>query len=223
MMEKGFIPLNYQSGEVLDLVINWSSEYYTLDSILFSHIDRYIKGIHRQIRFVNLHGKELDRIAKQGNPNRHNADQNGFRVETLHTEGDPQFLLFTNTKTYSAGFLINQNRLFDTIVKAELQEGLEFEYLFAFPAVYNSTIESNNLSYSAPLIPFFPEQTMQIFIEDQDLISDLIKRRSWIYGIASVMLLVAMLLGIILITRDIAREKQLANLRSDFISNVTHE
>ncbi len=32
-----------------------------------------------------------------------------------------------------------------------------------------------------------------------------------------------MLLGVILILRDIAREKHLANLRSDFISNVTHE
>ena len=32
-----------------------------------------------------------------------------------------------------------------------------------------------------------------------------------------------MLLGVVLILRDIAREKHLANLRSDFISNVTHE
>jgi two-component system phosphate regulon sensor histidine kinase PhoR len=40
---------------------------------------------------------------------------------------------------------------------------------------------------------------------------------------ATFLLLVAMLLGIILIQRDIAREKNLATLRSDFISNVTHE
>ena len=51
----------------------------------------------------------------------------------------------------------------------------------------------------------------------------MIKRRGWIYGIASVFLLVAMLLGVILILRDISREKHLARLRSDFISNVTHE
>jgi two-component system phosphate regulon sensor histidine kinase PhoR len=58
---------------------------------------------------------------------------------------------------------------------------------------------------------------------DENLIKDLIKRRGWIYGIASVLLLVAMSLGVVLILRDIAREKHLACLRSDFISNVTHE
>ena len=64
---------------------------------------------------------------------------------------------------------------------------------------------------------------MEIKPDDENLIKDIIKRRSWIYGIASVLLLVAMFLGVILILRDIAREKHLARLRSDFISNVTHE
>ena len=51
----------------------------------------------------------------------------------------------------------------------------------------------------------------------------MIKRRSWIYGVATFLLLITMMLGIILTLRDIAREKHVANLRSDFISNVTHE
>ncbi len=38
-----------------------------------------------------------------------------------------------------------------------------------------------------------------------------------------VFLLVAMCLGVVLILRDIARERNLTRLRSDFISNVTHE
>ena len=49
------------------------------------------------------------------------------------------------------------------------------------------------------------------------------KRRSWIYGIALILLLGAMMLGVLLILRDILREKRLSRLRSDFISNVTHE
>jgi two-component system phosphate regulon sensor histidine kinase PhoR len=40
---------------------------------------------------------------------------------------------------------------------------------------------------------------------------------------ASFLLLVTMLLGIVLTLSDISREKRLARLRSDFISNVTHE
>jgi len=68
-----------------------------------------------------------------------------------------------------------------------------------------------------------PEQMIRIKPSNATLVKDLIKRRAWIYGIASVLLLVAMFLGVVLILRDIAREKHLARLRSDFISNVTHE
>jgi two-component system phosphate regulon sensor histidine kinase PhoR len=64
---------------------------------------------------------------------------------------------------------------------------------------------------------------IQIKLTDENLLKDFVKKRSWIYGIASVLLLVAMSLGIVLILKDISREKQIARLRSDFIANVTHE
>ena len=64
---------------------------------------------------------------------------------------------------------------------------------------------------------------MEIRLSDETLINNIIKRRGLIYGIASVLLLVAMFLGVVLILRDIRREKHLARLRSDFISNITHE
>jgi two-component system phosphate regulon sensor histidine kinase PhoR len=73
------------------------------------------------------------------------------------------------------------------------------------------------------VIPWFPDQEIEINLISKDLIKDLINRRGLIYGIASVLLLVAMYLGVVLILRDISREKRLARLRSDFISNVTHE
>lgn len=222
-MDQGFIPLNYQTEDLLDLVREWAGEYSILDSIRFSQIERFINGINKQIQFVNHYGEELDRIVKQGNPNNHNAGQNGFQIETLYAESDSRCLLFKNNQSYSAGFLIDQKRLFDTIINSVVQDDLEFDYLFVFPAGYQSNSKAENLSYSVPLAPYFPGHTMQILIGDQDLISDFVKRRSWIYGIASVLLLVAMLLGIILTTRDISREKRMANLRSDFISNVTHE
>lgn len=222
-MEQGFIPLNYQTEELLDLTREWAGEYRTIDSIRFSEINRSINEIYQQIQFVNQYSEELDRIVNQGNPNKQQADQNGFQIKTLYTVSDPGCLLFKNDQNYNTGFLIDQKRLFDTIIKKVVHDGLEFDYLFAFPAGYQSNSEAANLSYSVPLAPYFPEHTMQILIGDQDLISDLVKRRSWIYGIASVLLLVAMLLGIILTTRDISREKHMAKLRSDFISNVTHE
>jgi signal transduction histidine kinase len=222
-MGHGFIPLNYQTEELLALAREWSREQQFLDSIRVTEIDRSIKAICQQLQFVNLYDGELDRIVQQESPNKPQENPKGFRIETLYTESDPRFFLFQMEQTHISGFLIDQTMLFDTIVKGGLHEGLEFDYLFAFPAEFHASSGRNSLSYSASLAPWFPEQTLQITIGDQGLISDLVRRRSWIYGIASVLLLVAMLLGIILTTRDITREKRMSKLRSDFISNVTHE
>ena len=95
--------------------------------------------------------------------------------------------------------------------------------IIEFPDGYAVNNNGDNLIYSSLLNPYFPGQLIQIKLENEDLINDLVIRRSWIYGISSVLLLVAMGLGVALILRDIAREKHLSRLRSDFISNVTHE
>ena len=50
-----------------------------------------------------------------------------------------------------------------------------------------------------------------------------VRNRSWIYGIALVLLLGGMSLGIYLILRDINREKKMADMQSEFVSHVTHE
>ena len=73
--------------------------------------------------------------------------------------------------------------------------------------VNNSNTTGDNLVYTSQLNPWFPEQLIEIKLNDENLIKDLIKRRGWIYGIASVLLLVAMLLGVVLILRDISKGK----------------
>ena len=101
--------------------------------------------------------------------------------------------------------------------------GFDLDYLIEFPEGSILNDNGQNLLYSSQLNPYFPGQLIRIRLADEDLISDIVKSRSWIYGIASVLLLVAMVLGVVLILRDISREKHLARLRADFISNVTHE
>jgi len=222
-LENGFIPLNYQSEDLMSLASEWYVKNTTNDPSRFSQIDRSIKRINQQLQFVNQHGNEIIGIINDADTNKPDKDQNGFRIEDLNTENNPLFLLFLKDLTHTAGFLIDRDRLFNTLTNAGLQKDLDIEYLLEFPFGFNSLTARDDLSYSSQLNPYFPPQTIRVTILDKDLISDLVKRRSWIFGMASVLLLVAMSLGIILSLRDIAREKYLAKLRSDFISNVTHE
>jgi two-component system phosphate regulon sensor histidine kinase PhoR len=55
------------------------------------------------------------------------------------------------------------------------------------------------------------------------VVKEAVRLRSWTYGIALVLLLGGLSLGIVLILRDIGREKKLAATQSEFVSHVTHE
>ena len=222
-MEEGSTPLNFYTEELLSLAVGWLENNSFSNDGRRSLIHRMISGLDQQVQFVNQYGNELSGMVKEGNGDAHYTDSSGFRIINSLSGNNRELFLVNKGDNNTTGFLIDRNSLFDTIVKTGLQDGLEFEYIIEFPSGYTSNTAANNLSYSTQLNPYFPGQYIHISIDNEDLINDLIKRRSWIYGIASVLLLLAMFLGVVLILRDVAREKRLAALRSDFVSNVTHE
>jgi signal transduction histidine kinase len=222
-MASGSIPLNYHTEELLILVTDWLEEHTLNHPQKKSHLNRLITGIEQQVHFVNQYGDELSGIVKAGNTDINYSDSNGFQIVNSFSGSNQELLLVNTSFEHTTGILLDRNSLFDTIIKSGIQDGLEFDYRIVFPTGYISNTTEHNLTYSFQLNPYFPGHFIQINIDNEDLINDLVKRRSWIYGIASLLLLLAMLLGVALILRDIAREKRLAALRSDFISNVTHE
>ncbi|MFO7935629.1 MAG: HAMP domain-containing sensor histidine kinase [Bacteroidales bacterium] len=222
-MEEGAIPLSDYSEELLIILTEWMKENTLSDTVKTSRIDQSINSLNARIYFVNEYGDELAGLLKNENPETYYSAGNDFRIINAYSGSNREFFLINTVMKHPAGFLFDRQRLFDMIAEAGLQDGLEFDYIIEFPGGYVSRTEGQRLVHSSQLSPWFPGQILRIGPEDEDLVSDLIRRRSWIYGIASMLLLVAMFLGVALILRDIAREKHLASLRSDFISNVTHE
>ena len=222
-METGLVPLNFSTEELLTLIIKWTQENSFNSTDKLAHINKLERNIKEQLRFIYEYKNEMSELMKKGSLDNHLNVSNNFRVVNFYS-GNSQNLLIVNSNLKNpAGFLIDGEKLFDTILNTNLQSGFEFDYTIEFLAGYNSNTNAQNLTYSSQLNPYFPGQIMQIKLMDENLINDLILRRSWIYGISTVLLLVAMVLGVILIVRDISREKHLARLQSDFISNVTHE
>lgn len=222
-MERGSVPLNFQSGTLLDLISEWSAENLSQDSISFTHTESRLNCLGKQLWFLNHCGDEIKAIIREGISRKEDHESDWLRIANLFSDSMPQFIAYRETEPYYAGYLIDRNRFFNAVAREKLQGDLEFEYLYDFSADNSLSSTLDKLVYSIHLNPFFPEQVLLIYPQDEDLINDLVKHRAWIYGMATFLLLVAMLLGIILIQRDIARQKNLATLRSDFISNVTHE
>lgn len=222
-MEAGLIPLNYNTEELLTLIIKWLQEN-TFDSLKnLSHIDNLIKNINLQLQFISEYRDVLlEGVSKRGLNNQLII---GSDIKVVNpAAGNNQQLLLINTNFNSpSGFLIDGKKLFNTIVKNELPSDFEFEYDIEFSSEFISNTSGDDLIYTTQLKLYFPRQMLQIKLKDENLINEFINSRSWTYGIATVLLLVALFLGVALIVRDIAREKNLAQLQSDFISNVTHE
>lgn len=222
-MEKGIIPLNFNTEELVAQIVEWVQRMQLNNPERKSQIIQLGDNIRKQLDFINNFKDELPKLVANEGINNRFPVANGFKIINPLPENEQECFFISTEFATPAGFLINRKKLLETVLHPDLQNGFEFDYAVEFPTRYSPVTTGQNLIYSSQLSPYFPEQTIQIKPGNENLISDLIQRRSWIYGISTVLLLVAMVLGVVLIVRDIAREKRVAQLQSDFISNVTHE
>jgi len=221
-MYQGEIPLSYQTRELLTQISVWEKNYAPADEPVNIRFNELINNINRQVDFVYLRRNEIIDFASRKEEDKRKPVLNQFFVVNP-ASGNPKDLLLLNKDSASIwGFLVNGEKLLKTILQEDFQKDMEFQYTISFPDSYTGN-NQEYLTTTSLLTPFFNRQSVQIRLADQSALQKIIKKRSWIYGIASALLLLAMFLGVYLILRDIAREKRMARLQSDFVSNVTHE
>jgi signal transduction histidine kinase len=73
------------------------------------------------------------------------------------------------------------------------------------------------------LSPLVPGWRVSIRPRDPAVISRYVLHQRWIYGTTLALLVAGMVLGVVLVVRDLSRERRLSQLRTDFVTNVTHE
>ena len=223
-MAGGKIPLYSSTEELLGLIREYLENVGPGLPDGASVIDSLTASLQDQTRFISVYGEELKGLAAKVNTDGPPSAGNEFVLEDPASGMMNYYFLIHASDENCIGFLIDSEKLLDTVLTMDLQSGFEFEHTVSFPASsgrYNSA--NDRLVSRSQLNPFFPGQTMEISLSNETLINDIVRRKAWIYGIAFLLLLGSMLLGVVLILRDIAREKHLARLRADFISNVTHE
>ncbi|NNF35110.1 MAG: GHKL domain-containing protein [Saprospiraceae bacterium] len=222
-MKTGSIPLNFGTEEFITQVEKWVQENTTQSLEKAEYLNQLITNINSQLQFVNEYRNEMLEILKEVNLGNHLNIDNDFKMVNSVSGNNQNVLLVNANLKNPAGFLIDANKLLDTILKTVDKDDFTFGFTFKYSEGYNLTSSDENLIYTSQLSPYFPTHMLNIKLTDENLINDIVKRRSWIYGIATTLLMVAMILGVVLILRDVARERHLMQLRSDFISNVTHE
>jgi signal transduction histidine kinase len=221
-MASGKIPLNYSTDEILTQISEWVNITQTPDNNQVQKIKRFIQRIRSQITFINKYGELIKEAIEPGRRNENPLLIGRYKTITGVSQGE--LVLFTNDFEFPAGFTVILEQLWVSILSKDLPGDTEFEYeveLIEKKDFNNSS--DHKLVTRSDLSPCFPGYMVLAKLKNEKLIEEFVKRKSWVYGIALTLLLGGMVLGVLLILRDISREKYLASVRSDFVSNVTHE
>ncbi|MFC2096774.1 ATP-binding protein [Bacteroidota bacterium] len=224
MMESGKIPLNQSSKNLLLQLEEWISQTSLLNNEQIVNLWGYINTTKNRLTFI--------------------SDYSGIIRETLSAEKDSEQLKIIDIYNVFRGISPDKSDLIlskivdDTIIGFVLKLESFWELVnagFSLPKTefdYEIDLfksELQDLSYDKDLTTilefssFFPSFLLKVELKNKHIVDEYVAQRSWIYGIALILLLGGMFLGITLILRDIRRERKMALLRADFVSNVTHE
>jgi len=113
-----------------------------------------------------------------------------------------------------------KKRVLGSVLKLDTEFELEIQLITKEQINHTERNEFNLIRDLSLLVPYW-----QILVKPKnlDILNQYITTRRWVYSITLILLIFGMFLGIFLVFRDMSREKKIGQLRSDFVSNVTHE
>ena len=222
-IDTGKIPLNLTTRDILEQISHWIETEPTPHE-KSPELAQIIERIGNRLSFIARNRDVIRAYLQDGNRDELSLINDSYHALNGNSQDRDELILIKLDGDSASGFSIAFQKLWSRILEQELNEDAEFEYEFKPQKEVNGMNNSvSPLTTSSEISPYFPGYQVLIELKNERLIDEFVKRRSWIYGIALTLLLGGMVLGILLILRDISREEHLSRLRADFISNVTHE
>jgi len=214
-------PISSQTANVLESIVEWcakqDSAMVTIDNILIK-VDR----IQKDLKFIQQYSNDIKTVLMNPGPQTY---LDSYAVLKSNSDTDP-YLILMNRSDGSAipGFKFNLNYLKEKLAVQYSQQTHYSDFNYTIVQTDEiSPLNMNPLTTVRELNPLISGWSLIIEQRDPKALNRTLNRQKWMYAIAIVSLIGGMILGILLILRDISREQKLAELRSDFVSNVTHE
>jgi signal transduction histidine kinase len=223
-MVSGQILLNQSSGEIINQIDTWVRQSDISSENRKTNILKDIETIKGYLKFISDYYDVITAgLAAGGNPDLPilMEDFTAFRG----IEPDNSDLVLMNMQPDTVfGFVLKLDALWEYAIDGISLPEPEFENnIDLIKSDDGHVMGEGDLTAISGISVFFPSHQIKVNLKNQNIVNEYVAQRSWVYGIALVLLLGGMILGIVLILRDIKRESRLASLRSDFVSNVTHE
>jgi len=130
----------------------------------------------------------------------------------------------------AAGAIINQSELAENVLPKlvkSLSPGDNTTFIIKYAdgvRAYGSPPPSESrLTVTSPFIENFPPWSIELYQNDPHFFEQLLSVRQSFYILALIIVMIALTFGAIMTTRMMNRELELARLKSDFVSTVSHE
>lgn len=215
------IPLTQGTQTILDDLSGWLSTLQ-LQELQQKNVSALIENINSKLGFISGYSNEIREITSTSRKSELPAISGKYPVFAMTATENPELLVMSAESELPSGFVVSLNDLWSDVTR-QLPEVTDFEYRIGLVSGSNNPANSDKLSVRAELSPYFPLHRITIRPVNEELVEKFVRKRSWTYGIALALLLGGMSLGIVLILRDIKREKKMADMQSEFVSHVTHE
>ena len=205
---------------ILDALSGWFSTVQ-LQETQQKDVSALVENINSKLSFISGYSNEIREITASGRKSEFPAILGKYPVFAMSINEKPELMVMTAVTEISAGFVISLNDLWSDVT-SQLPEAKDFEYSVDLVSG-NTPVQPDELAVRTELSPYFPLHRIVIKPANEELVEKFVRKRSWTYGIALILLLGGMSLGIILILRDINREKRMSDMQSEFVAHVTHE
>ncbi len=222
----GIIPLNYSTDILVDKISAWINKNSSLIADDRKETEEYIDKIKNQLSFLMINRMLIKDFVLEGKRgNSIPLMENYYYLSgTSDQSNEAVIIKYEPDLNFITGFTVNLERLSHFSINVDIPSTYRFDYeIEIINAKINPTPPAGDLITISELSPLIPDNSLLIKLKNENLVKSYITRTSWTYGIAIILLLGGMILGVLLIIKDIYREKQLSQLRSDFVSNVTHD
>jgi signal transduction histidine kinase len=223
-LESGKEPLTDQTEPLLRDVEDWLKRNPGI-AAANERIPRQIGVLRSRLAFVTRDARNIEFFQSKDPASFPMLDLGPFGAVAGEVAGSPRLYVVhrTGNRPDIVGFEVKLEQLRSALLERAARTPTKTEMEVGIVPRGDPHYADGSMAVLRDLSPLVPGWRVSIRPRDPGIASRYMARQRWIYGTMLALLVAGMVLGVVLVMRDLSRERRLSQLRTDFVANVTHE
>ena len=223
-LESGQEALTDQTGALLQDIEGWLKRNPEV-AAANEQIPHAIRVLQKRLDFVARDATDIDFFRSRDPASSPVLELGSFGAVAGEIAGRPRLYVVRRpaAQLEILGFEVDLERLRTTLLERAARTPTTVQLNVDIVPRGNAGNAEGSMVVLRDLSPLVPAWRVSIQPRDPGIVTRYVSRQRWIYGTTLALLVAGMVLGVVLVVRDISRERRVSQLRADFVANVTHE